>query len=220
MNIDKIIYKELHARRKSKGFSLKLQKMGLIPTYKSSLRFYKSYGRLKVPFISFTSKYQEKFCKRKIMRENIICVINVLVFFLALSLLGDAFSYYDKVSLAETIIGISACLGIIYLNFHIILKTQRRKEQFYDVFTANITTILDYEHLSHQDKISDNDLIKFLADLRNTRQALIAARKCGYDFKEQELDSYIKATKPSQNQIAILDNEANPILKKKHKNVA
>ena len=220
MNIDKIIYKELHARKNSKGFFLKLQKLGLIPTYKSSLRFYKSYGRLKVPFISFTSKYQEKFCRRKIMRENIICTINILILFLALSLVGDAFSYYDKARLAETIIGISACMGILYFNFHIILKTQRRKEYFYDVFTANITTILDYECLSHQDKISDNDLIKFLSDLKNTRQALIAARKCGYDFKEQELNSYIIATKPSLNQIAILDNEANPILKKKHKNVA
>ena len=213
MNIDKILHHALYVRRKDPKFHALLREHKLVSTYKSCLSFYRAAGYIKVPLLHFGSSYQKKFTARKLREENIVCAINVLLFFLALSIGSHLLLQTTDISLGKWIVGMASSTGVLLLSGHMILSTQQRKAHFTDLLHANIATLLDYMQFTDHADIQDEDLMQFLHDVKATHQALIIARKDGFSIEEGEIHRYLRDDSKTLEQIARLDNDANPSLR-------
>jgi hypothetical protein len=213
MNIDKILHHALSARRKDPHFHALLRDHKLVSTYKSCLSFYRSAGYIKVPLLHYGSSYQKKFTERKLRQENMLCALNVLLFFLALSIGSHLLLQSPLIPLGKWIVGMASSIGVLLLSGHMILTTQQRKTHFTDLLHANIATLLDYIQFSDQSDIDDEALIQFLHDVKATHQALIIARKDGFSIEEGEIHRYLRDDSKTLEQIARLDNDANPSLR-------
>lgn len=213
MNIDKNLYQALQARRKDPAFYALLQAHKLVSTYKSCLSFYRAVGYIKVPLLHFGSSYQKKFTARKLRQENILCAVNVILFFLALSVGSHLLLQTGEIALGKWLVGMASSLGVLLLSGYMILSTQQRKAHFTDLLHANIATLLDYMQFADCTDIGDKDLIQFLADVKATQHALILARKDGFSIEEGEMHRYLRDDRKTLEQIARLDNDSNPIIR-------
>ena len=213
MNIDKILHHALCARKKDPQFYALLREHKLVSTYKSCLSFYRSAGYMKVPLLHFSSSYQKKFTERKLRQENMLCALNLLLFFLALSIGSHLLLQTAHIPLGKWIVGMVSSIGVLLLSGHMILTTQQRKAHFTDLLHANIATLLDYMQFTDHADIHDEDLIQFLHDVKTTHQALIIARKDGFSIEEGEIHRYLRDDSKTLEQIARLDNDTNSSLR-------
>lgn len=220
MNIDKILYQALHERRQDPHFRAELHAHHLVGTYKSCLSFYRTAGYIKVPLLHYNSAYQKKYTARKLRHENMICALNVVLLFLALSFGSHALLQAETLSIVKFLIAIISSVSVMLLSGHMIITTQARKAHFSDILHANIATLIDYIDFADQDAISDQDLIQFLCDVRDTHQAFIMARKDGFSIEEGEVHRYLREDSKTIEQIARLDNDSNPSLRYPKKTAA
>ena len=189
MEIDKIIYQELHQRRNNKNFQRKLKKLGLLSTYKQEISFFQTMGHLKIPYIVNENLFQAANNNKIILKENMILVINFIILLLGVSLVGHNLFYLPDLSYFVMTTEIIAGLCIIILTFNIMLRARFRQDLYNDAIHTNIVTILDFADCWEKDDINDETLIRLLSDLKATKTALIIAKKSGYMLKDIDLEA-------------------------------
>lgn len=214
MKQDKIIYNALISREKDIHFKKLLQQNDLQITFKELKSFYKNCGNIKIPYVTFENKYQRIICQQKIFSENINSAANFIVLFLSLSLLLNYLMSYASISILYSLIAITISATAMFTSAYLLVRSQQRKAAYIDLFSAILMSIIDYHEYSHKDQVSDQDLIRFMRDIKDSKIAIIKAKKYGFNVKETDLANYLKNINDYYQDIANLENEASPVKQK------
>ena len=208
MNIYKKIYHALIIREHDINFSKKLQLAGVSGINKSILSIYKTSNTIKIPWIEFENIHQKESCKKRLQQENLLstlfyCITIISIFLISYLLIHSGSENY----IFETVSIICLC-AIFFASYYGIVKSQVRKESYYDVLNSTMLCIINLNKIAQQDNISDNDLIILLKDIKNCKKAINTAKKYKFSIHETDFESHFTKNIVNEEELNKWDDES------------
>ena len=211
MQFDKRIYQALVARKNDHLFHQQLHDRSLHGTYRSVIDAYNRQHCIKLPYVFLKTLYQKRYCARLIQQDQALTILNLCLFFVALSIFSDYLLHFANYAATPILlIGAAATLGMIGLSIYMIQKTTQREMLYYDLMDAQINVLLDYAEFGRDSAITDDQLLNFLSDLHHTRVMMRMVDKQGFKLTQSDITHVSNIASNNEQAIATLDDESCP----------